>query len=109
MKHRNSIETWSGASVAFTLNQLTYNFTNAASNAYGNNLKLKGSKYCIYSGDSNQDGSVDASDMSVVDNDLYNFATGYLSTDLDGDGNVDASDLSICDNNSYNFVSMVRP
>jgi hypothetical protein len=109
LKHRNSIETWSGASVAFTLNQLTYNFTNAASKAYGNNLKLKGSKYCIYSGDSNQDGSVDASDMSVVDNDLYNFATGYLSTDLDGDGNVDASDLSICDNNSYNFVSMVRP
>jgi uncharacterized delta-60 repeat protein len=109
MKHRNSIETWSGASVAFTLNQLTYNFTNAASKAYGSNLKLKGSKYCIYSGDSNQDGSVDASDMSVVDNDLYNFATGYLSTDLDGDGNVDASDLSICDNNSYNFVSMVRP
>lgn len=39
--------------------------------------------------------------MSVVDNDLYNFATGYLSTDLDGDGNVDASDLSIADNNSY--------
>ena len=109
VKHRNSIETWSRLSVSFVLNQLTYNFTTAASKAYGNNLKLKGTKYCIYSGDVNRDGSVDASDMALVDNDLFNFVTGYTFTDVDGDNNVDASDLSITDNNSYNFVSLMRP
>lgn len=109
VKHRNSIETWSRLSVSFVLNQLTYNFTTAATKAYGNNLKLKGTKYCIYSGDVNRDGSVDASDMALVDNDLFNFVTGYTFTDVDGDNNVDASDLSITDNNSYNFVSLIRP
>lgn len=109
VKHRNSIETWSGTSVSFTLNQLVYNFTNAASKAYGSNLKLKGTKYCIYSGDSNQNGNVDASDMAIIDNDVYIFATGYLPTDVDGNGNVDANDLSIVDNNSSSFVIMIRP
>lgn len=38
----------------------------------------------MYSGDVNQDGTVDASDVSIIDNDAANFAGGYIVTDLTG-------------------------
>ncbi|MBK8983795.1 MAG: hypothetical protein IPM38_16125 [Ignavibacteria bacterium] len=53
--------------------------------AYGNNLVLKGSVYCIYSGDVNQDYIIDISDLSDVDNDVFIFASGYKATDFNGD------------------------
>ncbi|MBS1517002.1 MAG: hypothetical protein JSS91_02855 [Bacteroidetes bacterium] len=108
-RHRNSIETWSGTAKSFDAGNLNYNFTDSSSRAYGNNMVLKGNRYCIYSGDQNQDGTVDAADMSAVDNDLFNFVSGYVKTDLNGDSNVDVSDLSIADNNSSNFVTKTVP
>ncbi|MBK6772201.1 MAG: hypothetical protein IPG78_08775 [Ignavibacteria bacterium] len=77
-KHLNSIETWSKAGgEPMTINGTTnYDFTTAASQAFGNNLKLKGSKYCAYSGDINQDGIIDASDLIKVYNDSYVGLTG---------------------------------
>jgi len=69
----------------------------------------KGTRYCIYSGDVNQDGIVDGNDAGAIDNDAYNFITGYVNTDLTGENIVDASDASIVDNNTYNFVGVVRP
>ncbi len=93
----------------FTSYQLSYDFITAANKAYGDNLILKGSKYCIYSGDVNQDGIIDASDLSVVDNDAYISASGYVNTDVDGDNFVDGSDLSIVDNNVLNSVAQIRP
>lgn len=111
VKHRNSIETWSkSGGVNLTSGTTTaYNFSSSISQAYGNNLILKGSKYCIYSGDSNRDGSVDVSDLSMIDNDANNFVSGYVSTDINGDNFVELSDLVIADNNSLNFVTIVRP
>lgn len=108
INHRNSIETWSNEAV-FINDTLSYNLTTAASQAYGNNLKLKGSKYCIYSGDVDQDGVVDLYDISLVDNAAFNFISGYVRTDLNGDGNVDVSDLAIAGNNAYNFVVRITP
>ncbi|MBK7159720.1 MAG: hypothetical protein IPH77_14580 [Ignavibacteria bacterium] len=70
---------------------------------------LKGTKYCIYSGDVNQDGIIDASDLSEVDNDAFNSLSGYVRTDVTGDDFVDAEDVSIVDNNAYNSVSVIRP
>ena len=109
VKHRNSIETWSYSGNSFSANNLSYNFTVSASRAYGNNLKLKVSKYCIYSGDVNQDGIIDGGDLSAVDNDVLFSATGYINTDLTGDNFTDVNDLSIVDNNSTYSVSVVRP
>ncbi|MDQ3020467.1 MAG: SBBP repeat-containing protein [Bacteroidota bacterium] len=108
-KHRNSIETWSKQGEMFTSYQLSYDFITAANKAYGDNLILKGSKYCIYSGDVNQDGIVDLSDLSMVDNDVYNSVSGYVVTDVDGDNMVDISDESITDNNAFHFVDINRP
>ena len=113
LKHRNSIETWSYTAISFTGDILNYNFTDFIIKAYGGNLKLIiGSspiKYGIFSGDVNQDGTIDASDVSEVDNDAYNSISGYVKTDVTGDDFVDAGDVSIVDNNAFNSVSTVTP
>ncbi len=86
----------------------TYNFTTSPSQAYGNNLKLKGGKYCIISGDVFQDGFIDGSDLMMIDNDAYNFSTGrFLPSDLNGDGFTDALDMLIAENNKSREV--IRP
>ena len=109
LKHRNSIETWSKTAVAFSSGSLNYDFTTAATQAFGDNMKQKGTKWCIYNGDVNQDGLVDLSDVSLTDTDNLNFVTGYTVTDVNGDNLVDLSDLSIVDVNNLNFVSKVVP
>lgn len=107
--HRNSITTWSASGNSFTGDSLSYDFTTAASQAFGNNQILKGLKYAIYSGDVNKDGIVDGSDASLVDNDASNFVAGYVNTDVNGDEIVDGSDGTIVDNNSANFVGVISP
>lgn len=57
----------------------------------------------------NQDGTVDATDVSAVDNAAANFLGGYVTTDLTGDNFVDGTDFAIADNNAANFVSLIRP
>lgn len=109
ISHRNSIETWSSGGNSFTANSLIYNFSNSSTKAFGNNLILKGTKYCIYSGDVNQDGVVEASDMSSIENSILYSETGYISTDVNGDNIADAGDLSIAENNSSASVGIVRP
>ena len=109
VRHRNSIETWSSSPQFLHEGANAYNFTTSASQAYGSNMILKGSKYCIYSGDVNQDGVIDASDASLVDNDEANFVTGYVNSDVTGDELVDASDAALVDNNGLNFVYSIHP
>jgi photosystem II stability/assembly factor-like uncharacterized protein len=109
VQHKNTIETWSSAGVRFTNGVAQYNFTDSASKAYGNNIIFKSGKYCIYSGDVNQDGIIDATDFGLVDNSAFYFTGGQVTEDLNGDFFVDAYDLSIVDNNSFNFVSVIRP
>ena len=114
LKHRNSIETWSGTAVNFSGNNMNYTFFFNISSAYGNNMKLIDEfpdidKYGIFSGDINQDGTIDASDVSETDNDAYSSASGYVRTDVTGDDFVDAADVSIVDNNAFNSVSVVTP
>jgi len=111
LKHRNSIETWSiSGGIPFVRPSImSYNFTSAQSQAYGNNLILKAGRYCVYSGDVDQDGVVDAIDFSLVDNHAFNNLTGYINTDLTGDQIVDGSDLAVADNNAFNFVIKIIP
>ena len=63
----------------------------------------------MYSGDVNQDGVIDLSDLSLVDTDNLNFQTGYRVTDLNGDLLIDLSDLQIVDTNNLNFISKINP
>ncbi len=113
VKHFNCIETWSksgGESLIPDGSIYNYDFTASNTQAYGNNSKLKGSKYCLYSGDINQDGYITLFDVIPIYNDASNFITGnYLTTDLTGDGMVDLTDVTLCYNNSTSFIRIKRP
>jgi len=108
-KHRNSIEITTSQPVSFSEADITYDFTDSPSKAYGNNLKSISGAHVIYGGDENQDGLVDSSDMIDIDNDVSNFAVGYIATDVNGDGLVDSSDMILVDNNSAGFISAILP
>ncbi|MBX7043759.1 MAG: hypothetical protein K1X85_12750 [Ignavibacteria bacterium] len=108
--HRNSIETWSaGNAPPIGLKRPGYDFTQSVSSAFGNNLTLSGTKYCIFGGDVNTDGIVDAQDQSIADNDAFNIVTGYTASDVNGDGITDAADLSLIENNAFSFVQKITP
>jgi len=113
LKHRNSIETWSNTGLAYIPGTtLNHDFTFAQNMAFGlNQIQVDASplRFALYSGDVNQDGTIDASDLSNVDNDAFSSVSGYVNTDLNGDDLVDATDVSIVDNNAFNAVSVVRP
>jgi hypothetical protein len=108
LKHRNSIETWSMTGRTYTAGStLNYDFTTAANQAFGSNMIQRGTKYCIYSGDVNQDGDIDVVDMINIYNDFGN--SGYLSADVNGDDYVDVTDLIFSYNNATNVVTVIRP
>ena len=112
IKQRNSIETWSNSGNSFSSNFLAYNFSNAITKAYGNNLKLIDSsptRYGIFSGDPNQDGFVNLADLIKVFNDGTIFLTGYVPSDINGNNVVNLIDLLITQNNSSGFVTVVKP
>ncbi len=72
---------------------LTYDFTTSASKAYGNNMRqIEPGVWVIYSGDINQDETIDNSDTDTLFIDINNSNYGVLATDLNGDGTVDNSD-----------------
>ena len=109
LKHRNCITTWSAAPQVFSAGSLVYDFTTAQNKAYGNNLVLKGTKWCIYSGDVNQDGTVDSIDLLLISNDAYDFMTGYVNSDITGDNFVGLQDIVLCDDNAFNSVTAITP
>ncbi len=113
VKHRSSIETWSAGTIALSrTTPANYNISTSSSQAFGGNMiQVDASpvRFAIYGGDVNQDGTVDATDVSTIDNDASNFISGYVVTDLTGDEFVDGTDFAIADNNAANFVSVVRP
>ena len=109
LKHRNAVETWSALPQSFSASTLTYDFTTASNKAFGNNLKLIGSKWCIYGGDVNQDGFVETLDINLVFTDNVNGAAGYFSTDLNGDMLTEIEDLNIVFINNVLGVQTIRP
>ena len=112
-RHRNALQTWSADPVMFSYQQTSIAFSVNSIYAYGNNeIQVDNSPYNVfafYSGDVNQDGTIDASDVSQTDNDSYNSLSGYVNTDVTGDNFVDAADVSIVDNNAFNAVSIMTP
>jgi hypothetical protein len=109
IRHRNSIVTTSSAPVSFAGSAIFRNF-NSPAKAFGGNLGMMiDGNYVIYGGDVNQDGSIDAGDMTPLDNDAFNYISGYLNTDVNGDGTVDSGDMTSVDNNAGNYISAQTP
>jgi hypothetical protein len=92
--HRNHLETWSANAQVFNTNSaVNYDFTTAATQAFGSNMKQVGSVWVLFGGDPNQDGSIDADDIPIFIS-QYGL-TGYLSCDFNGDNDVNANDVAI--------------
>jgi len=109
VKHRNSIETTTATAVSFSGTTVNYSFLLQSAAYFGNMGSSGDGRFLIFSGDVNQDGSVDTQDYLGVDNDAYNYLTGYLVTDVDGNGTVDTNDYIFIDNNNYNYVGTIHP
>lgn len=109
VRHRNGLETWSAAGQSFTSSIMNYDFTDNISKAYGDNLILKGSEYCLYSGDINYDTFIDLTDLNMIFNASTAFKQGYSLEDINGDDIVDLNDIAPVYNNSSRFVRAVSP
>ena len=111
LANRNSIETWSANPVE--IKNIVSNpaadvcFSCASSNTYGANVKSGTGAFLIYSGDINQDGLCDASDLANCSNNQNQF--GYLGADVNNDTVVDNIDLNIVDNNVSNIIQIIKP
>jgi hypothetical protein len=111
VKHRNSIETWSKTAQAFNGGTLSYDFTSAANKAYGDNMKLKGTKWCIYNGEVTNNYFIEFDDLIQVYN-KYLLALedpGYYVEDVTGNGYVEFDDLMLVYNNYLAGVYSKNP
>jgi subtilisin-like proprotein convertase family protein len=110
VKHRNSLETWSSSPVSFVSSPVSYNFSDAISKAYGNNMKpMGGNVFAIYSGDVNQDGAIESADYSEVENAIQQFIFVYHKDDITGDDVVESADYGLLENNVQLFIFIARP
>lgn len=110
ISHRNSITTWSTAPVLMNSSGTSYNFSTAANKAAGDNMMNDGSGvYLIYTGDINQDGSVDFNDYPLLDIASSAGLLGYDVNDLNGDASVDFNDYPMIDINSSNGIISITP
>lgn len=109
VKHRNSIETWSGSPVTMSING-TYDFSNSASKAYGGNeADMGGGVFAMFNGEMMPDGFIDSFDFGIFQDASNNFLSGYEVTDLNGDGFVDSFDFGVYQENNFNFVISATP
>ncbi|MBL7772329.1 MAG: choice-of-anchor D domain-containing protein [Chitinophagaceae bacterium] len=109
VKHQNTLETWSKNPVNLT-SAGTYNFTNAASKAHGDNMvEVESGKWAFFSGDINQDKTIDVFDYIVMDPDILAGNSGYIISDLNADGSVDVFDYLVIENNITNGISTSQP
>jgi hypothetical protein len=110
VKHRNSLQTVSASPVSVSGSPISYNFSSAQSQAFGNRLKLLGEGvYGLYAGDVDANGQVNLSDINTISAAATTFGTGYIATDVNGDGVIDALDLILADNNAALGVSSSTP
>ncbi len=109
IKHRNSIETWSKLPQKFSNATMQYDFTIDSTMAYGNNLVYKAGRWCIYSGDVNQDGIIDSTDLMIVYNSNIAGESGINVNDLNKDELVEIYDLIIVFKNFSNQIITIKP
>lgn len=110
VKHRSALQTWSANPIAIGSSPATYDFSLAASQAYGSNqVEIASGVWALYSGDIIQDENIDLLDIGECEIDINNFGSGYLTTDLNGDGNVDLLDSTPLEANVANFIFSSHP
>lgn len=110
IKHRNAIQTWSANPIYLGASPVSYNFSTAASQAYGDNqVEVSTGVWALFSGDIVIDENIDLLDLGFLETDISIFAYGYISTDVNGDGNVDLLDSPTLEANISNFIFSYHP
>ncbi len=117
LRHRNALQTWSGAGgdvpTSFSTVSTSYNFSTAASQAYGSNMvDMGGGVWALYSGDLDDENANGFGDGEIEFQDFDDWAlengnSGYLRADLNGDGEAEFEDFGIWAMN--NGISAVIP
>jgi hypothetical protein len=115
VKHRNHLAVMSYSISNLTKDTVDYDFTTAG--AYQHNttdpdpMVRKNARWCMWAGDIDDNGLIDAADMSTVITDFKaggNVVDTYRPTDVTHDGVVDATDTRIVQQNvRKNCVSPV--
>jgi hypothetical protein len=99
--NHNTLKTWTSAPVNFTSTPF-YDFTTAASQAYGNNMKdLGDGNFALYSGDVTRDDLININDYDEIKTSVLLFLTGYVPDDLTGDHLVESADFTLIENNGF--------
>lgn len=101
VRYANGLETWSAQPQYFVNGYLNYDFTSDSVKAYGNNMIKINGKWCIISGDINQDGKINAIDRGICWNDR---GTADVYSDVNHDGIVNELDRAILAKNTYKKV-----
>ena len=110
IKTRNHLETVSASAVSFASTKITYDFSNAASKAYGSNQKLLNTGvYGLYAGDIDQNGSINGNDIGPINTGSKDGAQGYIVSDITGDGYVNISDVGPVNTAIRNGVAAIKP
>jgi len=116
LHHRNAMETWSASPVRI-INDVSYDFSTAPSQAYGSNqADLGDGNFGLWSGDvsdgvtsGTQDGVIEAADYSELENAVQQVIFAYHVDDITGDHVVEALDYSLIENNVQLVIFLARP
>lgn len=110
VKHRNSLETWSGGAIPLPSVLNSFDFTTLATQAYGGNLiQVAAGKWAIRSGDVNQDGVINHTDFANIQSALLTWLAGYQINDITGDNFVESTDYSLVETNSRLTLTIQKP
>jgi hypothetical protein len=110
IKNRNHIETVSKNSISFAGGNISYDFTTAATQAYGDNqTELETGIFGIYAGEVNHDGFININDAGIVNASVLNSDVGYFVTDINGNGEVNIDDAGIVNANVLYGIIVSKP
>lgn len=113
IRHRNHLETWSAEPIVFTP-VTSYDFSTGNNKAYHDGVnrpmkRMEDNVYALYAGDINNDGSVDAIDISMAENGASQYEYGYFKNDVNGDSATDGTDIMLIEDNAQLFLYYARP
>jgi hypothetical protein len=115
IKYKNTLETWSAAPHTMSASS-SYSFASGIGQAYPdvNNVfpqmyEVEPGIWAIYSGDVNQDQTIDGGDFNDTELDVTGQAFGYYVTDITGDGPVDGGDFNLLELNVAFSLFVAHP
>jgi len=97
--HRNALTVFSKYPVYFNTGIISYDFTIIPFQLCQSAIASGDGYAMMYSGDINQDGAIDSTDLNLLDSSMQQVVFGYTPADLTGDNVVEQLDESLIQNN----------